>query len=118
MNQLLQPAEFFAEVRVGDFIVLTPEGLRYYVVDLAKDEDPFFPGKILVYGACRAGKVSESNPMETVKIRLSRRITWEGTFEDPREVETPLVFAHRCNDLERGVEILRLNPGSWLMRRI
>jgi hypothetical protein len=136
-EQLLHPDEFFREVRIGDYIVFTPEGFRYYVVDITPDDDPYDPGKVLVFGACGAKRQYYGATADTVKLRLSHIAMFEGKdrkgdLERPVEtlgfnarfngidyeaVRYARIFAHRAGDLERRVEMLRLNPGSWLMRR-
>jgi len=104
----LKPRDFFDEVRIGDFIVLTPEGLRYFVVDL--EDDPLEEGNIIVWGGSRGG---------LLHVRLSTYTTIardkEGEYH-PKE--NTVVWAQRCSiELERVVEVLRLSPGSWMMQR-
>jgi hypothetical protein len=113
----LSPSDFFQEVRIGDFLVLTPEGLRYFVIDLHDDPynpydpyDPFKEKKIVVWGACRGGML---------RVRLSTYTTFirdkEGEYHSK---EMAVIWAQRCQiDVERVMEVLRLSPGSWMMQR-
>jgi hypothetical protein len=114
MNQLLQPEDFFSEVRIGDFIVIDQE--RFFVVDLelrpvvSTEEEKT---KVHVYVANRSGMIH---------LRLAYWPKMEKAGEEYHEVKRHIVYAqkltHPYASEEWEIEVQRLNPGSWLARRV